>query len=299
MSISIQNIILSFTLLICNSMYSQNGNNTQLIPPGPIGWNASKEHKIYTPEILYEYINGGAELYISYGMQSVISVQYKKYGIGEIRVEIFDMGNPENAFGVFTHSRTKNEFLFGQGSQYFTGAQIFWKSKYFISVIADDENEEIKAAIAELSREIDNRITDNGHVPEIIELLPTTNLVEDGYIFFHHYIWLNSYYFISNENIFNINENCRAILSKYNMDNRTLYLLLIQYENPEKAEQANQVFLNEFLDNQIGINIAQVEDNTWLTGTRSNEYFIAIFNAHSKESATILKQQVIKNIKAN
>lgn len=298
MNYSTLNIILSLILLNCNSMFSQTGNNTHLIPTPPEGWNATKPHQVYTAETLYEYINGGAELYNSYGMKSVVSKQYTKKGIGEIKVEIFDMEHPKNAFGVFTHTRTKNEFLLGQGSQYFTGAQIFWKDKFYISVIADDENKEIKKAIGTISEEIDSLIFEKGQIPKIIELLPLDNLVQDGYILFHHYIWLNSYYFISNENIFGIKENNQAILSKYKFDNHTLYLLIIQYENSEEAVKAYQMFSLEFLDNNKD-DVLQVEDNTWVAGTHCNEYFIGIFNAHSRESATTLIQKSRKNIKTD
>lgn len=290
--------IFSFILILCIPMYSQNENLNNLLPADPKGWISLVPPKKYTAETLYEYINGGAELYISYGMQSVISKHYTKDGFGEIRVEIFDMSKSENAFGVFTHTRTKNEQIFGQGSQYFTGAQIFWKGRYFISIIADDENEEIKTTIAELSKEIDKRISENGPIPEIIRLLPTENRVKDGYIYFHHYIWLNSFYFLSNENIFQIDQKSHAAISKYKVDDTTLYLLIIQFENRIKAEKAGLTFREEFMDNQTKDPIIQIEDNSWLSGKIYENYFVGVFNSKTKESAGYLIDRTINNLKS-
>ncbi|MEE9464267.1 MAG: DUF6599 family protein, partial [Candidatus Neomarinimicrobiota bacterium] len=77
----------------------------QLMPGTVEDWQTGRADKIYNRENLYEYINGGAELYLSYGFLQMISRTYTKSGKPDIVVDIFDMGSSRNAFGVFSHSR--------------------------------------------------------------------------------------------------------------------------------------------------------------------------------------------------
>lgn len=290
------NISCLFLLFTCTIMPGQNKDLFNLVPEAPKDWRIETKPKIYGPKTLYEYINGGAELYISYGMNSVISTRFIKEGTGEIRIEIFDMHNDKNAFGVFSHTRTKNEKIYGNGSQYFTGALIFWKGKYYISIVADDDNNIIKNTISDIAKEIEQNISKNGKEPEIINLLPAEDLVPDGFICFNHYIWLNSYYFLSNENILNIDEKCSAVISKYNIEQRRQYLLLINYYDIEKANTAFSSFRSHFLDNKAGGEIIKIEDGSWITGKQVGTFLIGIFNSHSKLSAEELLLKTEMNL---
>ncbi len=254
---------------------------SELLPGLVEGWAQQGTDKLYTPETLYDYIDGGAELYLSYGMKEVVSRIIDR-GDDEIRIEIFDMIEPKNAFGVFTHSRTKNEKQFGQGSQYFTGAQIFWKDRYFISITANDENEIIVAAINSIATEIDSKITSTGQVPDIINMLPEEGLEPDGYLYFHHYIWMNSYFYIANDNLLNIGNDTDALLVKYGPQNNRHYLLIIKYPNTEIAAKAEDTFKEQFIRKDDSVD--QIDDGTWLGVKTIQQYLIAVFNATDKNS---------------
>ncbi len=264
-------------------------------PTLPSGWQKDGPTITYTPENLYEYIDGGAELYISYGMISVVSQRFKHVSFGEIRIEIFDMALPKNAFGVYSHTRTHDEKKIGQGSQYFTGAQIFWKGKYFVSVIADDDNQEIQNAIQLISTSIESQIKETGSIPEIIELLPESNLVKDGFIYFHHYIWLNAYYFLSSENILNINGDCEAVIGKYGKEKVKYYLLIIKYPDKPNTQKAFNAFNTNFLDGKS--KTIKIEDGTWMTASYYDNYLIGVYNAPSKKEAETILERAEKNLK--
>lgn len=278
-------ISLIFCLFTIHDMKAQSSSES-ISTIIPSGWVNDGPIKNYTPENLYEYINGGAELYISYGMKSVKSQRIVHKTMGEIRIEIFDMVHAKNAFGVFTHTRTKDEKSIGQGSQYFTGAQIFWKGKYFVSVIADDDNNEIQDAILQISDSIEEQIQESGSIPKFVELLPKPKLVKDGYIFFHHYIWLNAYYFLSNENILNITNDCEAVIGKYGKEKEKHFLLVIKYPNNTLAQEAFDAFNTHFLDGKG--KTTRIEDGTWFSGSCHDNYLIGVYNVPAKKEAETL-----------
>ncbi len=290
------NILFASIMSILFANISTSQNIADLLPAAPAGWEIAMEDKMYDPKSLYDYIDGGAELYISYSIKEVISRFITNENGDEIRIEIFDMSESKNAFGVFTHTRTQDEGIYGQGSQYFPGTQIFWKDKYYVSIMATDENEAIRSAIKDLASEINDKINTTGKMPDVVSLLPLENLKEDGCIYFHHYIWLNSYYFIANDNLFGIDDHTNAILAKYGSKDNRHYLLVIEYENEEKPGSAFSVFKTQFLNPQSDETAVQIEDGSWLGGTTYGKYLICIFNAPSKTEIDNLIDKITENI---
>jgi len=265
------------------------------LPASINGWQQLEEPILHTPETLYDYINGGAELYISYGMQEVISQLYIRQDM-EIRVEVFDMGASKNAFGVFSHTRTVDEKNYGQGSQSFTGALIFWKGKYFISIVSNDENELINQTIRKIATELEEQIQDTGPLPAIIRFLPRQGQVKDGFCYFHHYIWLNAYYYITNDNFLNINDQTDAVLAKYGSRDDRHFLLVVQYPSEIEAYQAGKQFFSKYVPQCTSNGVERLEDGTWAGGKVEGSFFMAVFNGPSSETVKNLLNSVISEM---
>ena len=204
------------------------------------------------------------------------------------------MKEARNAFGVFTHTRTKNDKMYGQGSQNFTGAIIFWKDHYFIAITANDDNEPIRSAMKRIGDKIDAKIHTKGELPAIVDLLPDDGLEPNGFLYFHHYIWQNAYYYISNDNFLNIDSDTDAILAKYGSKDNRYYLLIVQYPDATLAEKACDSFRKHFPE--AGTSTGQSEDNNWMGATCEQEYLIAVFNALQEEAVTNLMQEAENKI---
>ncbi len=273
---------------------------TEKLPLGIQGWKKCTEGTVYNPENLFEYINGAAELYISYSFKYLAARTYTKEGFPEIKIDIFDMGNSLNAFGVFSHSRESVDRFVAPGveSEYASGLLTFWKGRYYISILAYPETEEKKSIVKKLARHISGLIREESRKPPIIALLPSEDLVPQSIRYFRHYIWLNSHYFISDKNILHINKGTEAVLAKYNFDRKgetTSLLLLVTYPDPAKAKTAYESFLKNYLhlhDAQEGFK--QLEDHRW-TGCKYDGKLVSIvFNAPGLEQAKTLLTRVKK-----
>ena len=263
------------------------GTNTmadmsEFLPASIHGWKKQEIQK-YNTETLYEYINGGAELYISYGFEDMISCTFARDNDPDILVDIFDMQNSYNAFGIFAHFRETIDSSYGQGSQYTSGNLLFWKGQYFISILASPETENSKEALSKLAQYVDNKILKTGPVPEIINILPKENLIQASIRYFRHYIWLNSFYYISNDNILNINKNTEALLAKYQNEKQQSILLIIKYENENKAKDAIQKFINEYFPELKSNPILEVEDGSWVGHILRGKIITIVFNAPEKK----------------
>jgi hypothetical protein len=261
--------------------------------PGRVaGWAAVGEDKFYTTDNLFEYIDGGAELYLSYGLSSVLARNYTREGEPDITVDLFDMGSSENAFGVFSHSRETIDSSFGQGSQYTKGLLLFWKDRFYVSILASPETKASKAAVFALARSIEAQIENEGPLPGILEYLPQDSLIAESVRYFHHYIWLNSHYFISDENILHIGENTQAVLAKYRDGGKRWYLVLVEYPSDIEARLARTDFAIHFLPEMDLEPAAQIEDSTWAGCRGTGSFLSVVLNAPSKEIALGLLDEV-------
>jgi hypothetical protein len=59
----------------------------------------------YKPDTLYEYIDGGADVYLLYDFQRLLHQNFRTPG-GELTADIYDLGKPENAFGIYSAERS-------------------------------------------------------------------------------------------------------------------------------------------------------------------------------------------------
>jgi hypothetical protein len=261
------------------------------------GWTMTSQLRIDTHDALYDYIDGGAELYISYGFRQAISCRYTKDGQPDVTAEIFDLGSPANAFGIYSQTRDKEEKEYGQGSYYVTGAQFFWKGKYWVSLITDEATVESVALLHKLARYLDEKLTETGELPAVLSVLPAEGLDPGGYLYFHHYIWLNSYYFIASENIFSVDENTPAVLAKYGPPEERLYLLAIQYPDSMRAKKAFTAFGDQFFPEGLIDNSIRLEDGTCLAAGLSGCRLIGIFNAKDQKKASSLLEKAMQNIR--
>lgn len=121
------------------------------VPHQIAGWKRKPPTR-YTAKDLHVYINGGAELYLSYGFREAFSFVFEQEGEPDIVLDVFDMSSPGNASGVFAHSAENAGDDFGQGSEASSGLIVFWKGRHYVSILAWPQTEASSEAAADLGR---------------------------------------------------------------------------------------------------------------------------------------------------
>ncbi|UCE55131.1 MAG: hypothetical protein JSV31_06740, partial [Desulfobacterales bacterium] len=264
----------------------------QSLPKEIGGWKAEDQDEFYNRETLYEYINGGAELYLTYDFQKVFVRRFMKQNAPEIVLDIYDMTTSKDAYGIFSSERQDEEVGIGQDSEYGGGLLRFWKDKYFASVLGIGDEQIVNSAILELGKKVAEVIQSAGQKPEILNYLPQENLVKNRTRFFHTPTILNRQYYLASENILNLSHKTDCLFAPYRNDENVSYLLLITYENSDSAQNAYQSFLKHYLPEAHNTNYAQMENKKW-TGVKLNqEYLLIVFEESRKESTENLLSTV-------
>jgi hypothetical protein len=271
----------------------------QLLPESLLGWKTEKSILLRNSSDLYNYMDGGAELYLSYGFTEAISRTFTITGQQEVLVELFDLTEARNAFGVFTQTREEQIEKFGQGTYAITGAVFFWKGRYYVSVSSWEPTPESITFINSLAAFIDENITETGEIPDLVNVLPQEDLIPAGFKYFHHYVWLNAYFFISDQNFLLIDSSTDAVIARYTDGDNRKYLLLVQYSDQQSAQKAYSALAHEFFPEGLTNNCIRLEDNTYLAATVSGKMVAAIFNAGSQQSANQLLNRVLEKYKKN
>ena len=236
---------LSILFLIVSMMPLQ-GNENDLFPASVRGWVLAPEAEIFIRENLYEYIDGAAELYISYGFEKLFTRLYLQAGHPEITVDLFDMGGPGNAFGIFAHSQEDPAKEIGQDSEYLDGLLRFWQGRYYVSLLCSPETPESRLALMALGRRLAENMPPAAVWPRALALLPPTGLLAASIRFFHHHAWQNTYVFLSSENILDIGPDREAILAKYDQGEQRPVVMLVLYADIAAAERAFASLCSKF-----------------------------------------------------
>jgi len=142
----------------------------------PEEWAMVESPQTYTKKTLFERIDGQAELFFKYGFQkSVFAIyQSRKSREDQIEVDIYDMRNVLQAFGVF--SRFRNEDRpggFGLDSSLDDHSALFYQGKYFVILYAPEPNQEILRQFCKL---ISLKISDPSPPPREISYFPKNGL---------------------------------------------------------------------------------------------------------------------------
>jgi hypothetical protein len=115
------------------------GQSVEKLLPSPgfaEGWAMKERIQIYTEKDLYKYINGEAELYYPYGFKALATAAYVRADNPEVGIvaDIYEMGSPIDAFGIYSRYRDPDEESVSIGSEGFVNESqlLFAKDRYFV-----------------------------------------------------------------------------------------------------------------------------------------------------------------------
>lgn len=154
----------------------------------PKGWQIYDEVKQFTPENLYEQINGRASFFLAYDM---IRMTYASFTPGDetakfINLSIYDMGTPTDAFGVFSAERSQGEPQLNLGrAGYRSDANFFiWQGQYYIQIISSEATDEFERIGMGLARKVTDFLLDSGGQVWGLAALPLTDRMPQSVQYF-------------------------------------------------------------------------------------------------------------------
>ncbi|UCD32633.1 MAG: hypothetical protein JSV38_01670 [Desulfobacterales bacterium] len=298
--------------------------------PKTIGaWTRPDAAQLIDSTNIFKYMNGAGELYLSYGFSNLEVYEYTADNQKSILVELYYMKTSDDAFGLLSLDWGGEPVTFSQSSVgkrpypiappvralYGKGLLRIWSDNIYARIMAEYETPDSKEAVLSLGRAIvANR--KNPPRPRLLNTLPQTidsdwTLRNDRIGYFHSYLVLNILYYISHQNILNLDHSTEAVTSPYektiNGDLKRVQLLFVKYSGSTQAQQAlekfHKAYLPErnkyFVDSSMNErpNFFKIEDG-WLGYKLHGPFIALVFECPDLISAqSILKQIQINLIK--
>ena len=175
-------------------------------------WKKEGKPQHFEGEALYEYIDGGAEIYHEYGFKHVTVQDYINPTGKSVSVEIFEMKGSENAFGIYTFKTHKagKKVSLGTDAQLADYYLNFWKGSILVTLTGFDETSETKEGLLLIAKRIDSKLSLSGKKPRIVSLLPEENSISQSVKHFKGILGLrNSHPFFA-LNIWGFEEGVKA-----------------------------------------------------------------------------------------
>ncbi|MGZ5488632.1 MAG: DUF6599 family protein [Candidatus Aminicenantales bacterium] len=148
--------------------------------PKLAAWSLSEAPRSYFPDNLFEYIDGAAESYLSYDFRELLVADLVRKGTdATMTLEIYDMGLPLNAFGIFGAERYPENKVVALGDLgYVEGEALnFLSGRFYVKMLAFGLGEATESTLGEIGAKIAGAIKAGGGLPALVRAFPKDNLV--------------------------------------------------------------------------------------------------------------------------
>lgn len=170
-------------IFLCGAQLKAATDVRKMLPPQSAGseWRLVGDTYSYLPDTLYNYINGAADLFISYGFVSLAGGEYRRGSDqpGNVTVDIYDMGSTLNAFGVFQSKRDPEvrSLTLGAGAFGTEKYVFFYKGRFYVEIQAYVLSSTTSDVVMKMAQQVDQRIGGDAAPPSELRYLPDDNRV--------------------------------------------------------------------------------------------------------------------------
>ena len=254
-------------------------------------WQVDFEPELYTPENLFEYINGEAEHYIDYHFKHMLTASWINVDdeAATLTVDIYDMQSSLNAFGLYSSFRYPNLTYEKIGTEAITSIYNirFYKGRFFVQINAGSDKKFVTDKLYSTANAIAEKIPDLP-VPSEITLLTDQNQIPRSL----KYIPKG----FMGQTIF---EN--TMIAEYALPADTCQAFVIIFPDDQKADKAFQEYQNNILKRG---KISELQQNKFLAEpayqgkvliTRSGQYIFGVKEFKNLQESEKLLDEIVSS----
>jgi hypothetical protein len=182
--------LMFFLLTVPFCADSASGQPVEKLLPTPgfaEGWAIKEKIDIYTEKDLYKYINGEAELYYPYGFKALATTVYVRSDNPEAGVvaDIYEMGSPIDAFGIYSRYRDPDEELVTIGTEGFVNESqlLFAKNRYFVRLSPSGTVTMEKTVFLSCAQAIAKGIPDDSSPRKTLDILRIPEIIPKSEVY--------------------------------------------------------------------------------------------------------------------
>ena len=137
------------------------------------GYKKVTNYPVYTPDNLWDFLDGAADTYLSYGFTDLHVAEYKK-GKDVIKLEIYTHKDDVQSFGIYSAERSPSFIFINVGAQGYKtdGTLNFFKGKYYIKIRTYSKSQKVLQAVETLANKVSNMLTGSSEMPVVLKEFP-------------------------------------------------------------------------------------------------------------------------------
>jgi hypothetical protein len=132
------------------------------------------EIQTFTPKTLYEYINGAADLYLTYDFQELKVAEYQNGKKVSVTVDVYRHRTPIHAFGIYSQERLPDSNFVDIGAQAYIEANVlnFLAGPYYVKISSYNTGAEDREILLTFARKAAGSLGEKGTLPSILSSFP-------------------------------------------------------------------------------------------------------------------------------
>jgi hypothetical protein len=142
--------------------------------PAVDGWKPAGQPQVFSPDTLYDYINGGSDLYLKYDFEELQVVEYRKDAMS-VSVEVYRHRDADHAFGIYSQERVPGAAFLPLGAQgYYENAVCnFIQGGYYVKLSSDHTGADDREILLAFARRISQELPAQSALPAVLSAFPS------------------------------------------------------------------------------------------------------------------------------
>jgi hypothetical protein len=198
------------------------------------GWKQSGGIQTFSPRKLYEYMDGAADLYLTYEFQELQVAEYRKEKKASVTVEIYRHKTPRDAFGIYSQERFSKANFLRVGAQGYSEENflIFVSGKYYVKINSFHTGSDDEEILLAFGKKVAEKLGGKSSLPPLLASFPEEGKKKNsekfiaknflGYSFFHS-----------------------AFTADYELSGRRFKLYVMEGASPEECRKMIQNYLQQ------------------------------------------------------
>jgi hypothetical protein len=148
-------------------------------------WSARDQGRQYRDQELFDYMDGGADIYLEFGFARVLVQEYV-LGPHVIELEIYQMRDAAAAFGMYSIKKGSGgkQLEIGREGLLSDSYLNFWKGTFLVTLVGMDSSEETLSGLKTIALAVSPKLSPDGMPPPLLSLLIPENRIESSLRYF-------------------------------------------------------------------------------------------------------------------
>ncbi|MEK7275321.1 MAG: DUF6599 family protein [Candidatus Desantisbacteria bacterium] len=214
----------------------------------------------YEGNELDKYMDSEAESYRAYNIKSLSVQEYQNDSGIALTIKIYNMSNPQDAFGIYSCVRNPEARFVKIGSEGIVSSYMveFWKANFYVQIIHSIPGP--KDDLIQIAKELAGKINKNSKEPQLVSSLPVKDYIPKSVKFFHEKVSLNNIYYIP-ENFLELNNKTNGVVGYYQNNGEKAMAFIIKYPSKAMAKTAYEGYSGYLSVHQKNDAMVNVSDN--------------------------------------